>query len=94
MNVQQMKISIIDTITDLFNINDNSILKTSSHLPLTSKEVGLSDIALTYLFFELENKFGVVFQEEDIVNYGLASVDSILSLMQENNKEPNFETME
>lgn len=52
-------------------------------VPLLSRRIGMSALELTYLLFELEKKYNLTFEAEDVLDYGFSSVKKIAALILE-----------
>lgn len=58
-------------------VPDNKLDSEHWGKPLTGSFFRLSGVDLAYLFFELERRFDVRFQESDLVDYGFSTINKI-----------------
>lgn len=72
-----IKIEILNTITNLFNFDDNIYINNMDS-SLFLDPYNLKPYELLYLFYYLEEKFKISFKEEDIINYKFNTINNIL----------------
>lgn len=69
--------TIISTLQELHPFSEELSIGENLDEPLTGQLFGLSKIDLVYLFFELEKKLGITFEEQMLDEYGFSTINNI-----------------
>lgn len=76
-DIKQVIFRTIEAVTlKRVTCTDNHI-----NMPLTSREIGMSALELAYLLFELEKKYDITFDAEDVLDYRFSTIQKIETLI-------------
>ena len=81
--------TIISTIRELYPFTEEWLISENFDEPLTGRLFGFSKIELVYLFFELEKKLGITFEEQGLKDYGFSSINGIANLIDQSMEHSN-----
>lgn len=74
--MKEIRDEVINIIRELFNI-DEVVLKENQKEFLTGRVIRLNHFDMLILMLNLEKCFKIKFNKDDLLNYGLATVENI-----------------
>lgn len=91
-SIQNEENAIIGSIFELlhakFQINSNLLTEDNLNKPLTGQTFGFTARDLVYLYFEIEKRFGINIEEQQLLNYRFNSINGIKNIInQQKNKK-------
>lgn len=79
---------IIGTLQELYPFVGELLVSNNLDKPLTGRLFGFSKVDLVYLFFELEKKLGITFDQEMLDEYGFSSINRIANVIDQSMENP------
>lgn len=74
--MQVIEDRVIDLIKKLFDV-DEAVLSQKKNVFLTGREFQLNHLDMLVLMLNLEKCFGIKFDKDDLLDYGLATIENI-----------------
>ena len=81
---EENKIKVTKDVIELFCKRmgySEQMIEQHLDIPVTGKPYRFLDIDMVYLLFEIEKHFKIRIKEEDLLNYGLSSINQIVALV-------------
>ena len=66
-----------------FEFHVENLINEDKRKSLLNPQIGFQAIDMIVLFMELEKEFGIMFTEEDVINYRFDVYDSIVGIIEE-----------